>query len=107
MKPIISKINDIKGTNATQSINFNIFTIIPKCVKRYYSYTGSLTLPTCTENVEWFISVDHKLYLSESQLVTLQTLKNELSENILTNARALQNLNGRTIRRSFKINYYN
>jgi carbonic anhydrase len=55
----------------------------------YYTYSGSLTTPPCTEGVTWFV-LKHEAQMSSSQFRTF--------ENILGNDfRPLQNLNGRTV----------
>ena len=62
--------------------------------KAYYFYEGSQTMPDCKENVNWFIFSD-PIGASSSFLTSL---KQNFCENFpFGNARATQNLNGRTI----------
>jgi carbonic anhydrase len=56
----------------------------------YYTYSGSLTTPPCTEGVTWIV-LKHEAQMSMAQFRSF--------ENILGNDfRPLQDLNGRTIR---------
>jgi carbonic anhydrase len=81
-------VNEIKKVDS--SLNLNL--ILPE--KRvYYTYTGSLTTPPCTEGVEWFI---FKNPINVSPKMT-QELKKMMPTN---NFRNVQPLNGRIIKES-------
>jgi carbonic anhydrase len=58
----------------------------------YWTYTGSLTAPPCTEGVKWFI-FQQEMSLSRSQLKAFATL-------FPINSRPLQDLHGRKIEAS-------
>ncbi|UII27456.1 carbonic anhydrase family protein [Fulvivirga maritima] len=75
----------------TKEINeaFNINSVFPKN-KSYYSYTGSLTTPPCTENVKWFV-MQQALPVSVELINTLQDLMP------VNNYRKTQPLHDRTI----------
>ena len=60
--------------------------------KGYYSYTGSLTTPPCTEGVNWII-LKTPITLSEKQIAEFQQMFNDT-------ARPLQPVNGRLIEES-------
>ncbi|CAG8451215.1 16092_t:CDS:2 [Dentiscutata heterogama] len=67
LKPIVDIINDKpvevgKYVSISMSAGKQIF----KKVKTVYSYTGSFTIPPCTEGVRWFVSQD-VLSISPSQ----------------------------------------
>jgi len=55
----------------------------------YWTYTGSLTAPPCTEGVRWFI-FEQEMTLSRDQLHAFATL-------FKVNSRALQDLHGRRV----------
>jgi carbonic anhydrase len=55
----------------------------------YWTYTGSLTAPPCTEGVRWFI-FEQEMTLSRDQLRAFATL-------FKVNSRALQDLHGRRV----------
>ncbi len=55
----------------------------------YWHYTGSLTYPPCTNNVQWFV-MKMPVEASEQQLDSLRTVLGD-------NARDVQDLNGRKI----------
>lgn len=65
--------------------------LTPKSKGHYY-YIGSTTTPPCIEPVSWFI-MEERLTISEEQLTVLE------SETQGPSNRAIQPLNGRTIRR--------
>ncbi|XXG57119.1 hypothetical protein AAC387_Pa03g4355 [Persea americana] len=58
---------------------------------KYYRYRGSLTVPPCTENVNWFI-ISKVRELSKEQI---EALKAPLNEDCKSNARPIQPLNAR------------
>ncbi len=58
--------------------------------KDYYSFTGSLTVPPCTENVKWFVLKKHSS-VSKDEVIKLFQLYNR------TNHRPLQKTNKREI----------
>jgi carbonic anhydrase len=55
----------------------------------YWTYTGSLTIPPCTEGVQWFV-MEQELTISRSQLRAFAALYR-------INSRPLQDANGRRI----------
>lgn len=59
--------------------------------RSYYSFTGSLTTPPCTEGVQWFV-LQTASTLSKSALETLAKL-------YPNNARPVQPLNGRVVKK--------
>lgn len=81
-----------KGMEKAMDISFDINSILPKD-KAYYSYTGSLTTPPCSESVQWFV-FKKPTTISEIQVKELQQLMP------LNNYRNEQLLNGRVV-------YYN
>ncbi len=68
--------------------NINIKQLLPE-KNGYFSFTGSLTTPPCTENVQWLVLKD-QLQASKEQIHAL----NKIMQN---NARSIQPLNHRTI----------
>ncbi|MBL3656352.1 carbonic anhydrase [Fulvivirga sediminis] len=69
--------------------SFNMNSIFPED-KSYFTYTGSLTTPPCTENVKWFV-MQQALPVSNELISTLQEIMP------INNYRKTQPLNGRTI----------
>jgi carbonic anhydrase len=63
--------------------------ILPKDVEHKFHYSGSLTTPPCTEDVEWYILKTH-LTLSASQIAKYRKFYSG-------NNRPLQPLHGRTV----------
>jgi carbonic anhydrase len=61
-------------------------------VRSYYTYTGSVTAPPCTEGVTWFI-LKQAVEISAEQIDAFATL-------FPNDARPLQPLNGRVVRES-------
>lgn len=76
--------------------------IIPK-LDKYYRYKGSLTTPPCFESVTWTM-FEETIPISENQLRLFRNLKeNKPNHKIVNNFRPVQQLNGRRVSRSFKL----
>jgi len=102
LESILASVNDVKsavGEVDTTSIVLN--QIIPTRLRKYYRYSGSLTVQPCDESVEWFIIEDPIMTISTKQLLALQQVKDSTGNEILTNSRPIQSLNGRIVRKSF------
>jgi carbonic anhydrase len=81
------------GTKAEIDKAFDLNTIIPDD-RAFYTYSGSLTTPPCSEGVRWFVMRD-AIDLSEEQVLVLQ-------ENMPhNNYRGHQPLNYRVVKKSF------
>lgn len=72
---------------------FNVKSLLPTD-KGYYTYDGSLTSPPCTEGVKWFV-LQKSIKVSSKQIDQFNLI-------IRQNARPVQPLNGRSIKRSTK-----
>ncbi|MBF6641977.1 carbonic anhydrase family protein [Flavobacterium sp. J49] len=70
------------------STSLNLNAILP-ANKNYYTYTGSLTTPPCSQGLKWII-LKEKMAVSSSQL-------NAFQERHDINARPIQPLNGRIV----------
>ncbi|XP_026226865.1 carbonic anhydrase 14 isoform X2 [Anabas testudineus] len=85
---------------------FDIQSLLPTDLGRYYRYNGSLTTPPCYQSVIWTVFND-RVQISKAQLLKLETLlyssKAEDEYRILLqdNYRATQPLNHRVIFTSF------
>ena len=79
-----------KIINAPFNLNLNL----PEDHESFFFYTGSLTTPPCTENVNWIL-FRNSITLSLEQVIVLQELMP------LNNYRNEQPLNERVVRRSF------
>lgn len=95
--PEIQKILDntpntpgVKTHNETE-IPFNPKALLPKQAgkSRFFTYSGSLTTPPCTEGVNWYL-FETPITLSQDQLTGLKDFYDE-------NARLLQSQEGRII----------
>lgn len=86
----------------------NIKNLLPKNLKNYWTYPGSLTTPPCTECVQWVIFKE-PIELSKSQLekchelyqVSKEKLCNEFTV-IKYNDRPICQMNNRMLLKSFK-----
>lgn len=76
---------------APEPIEFNPATLLP-ARRLYYSYTGSLTVPPCTEGVRWFV-LTQPVGVSSKQV-------DHFASIIPYNARPVQPLKGRKIAKS-------
>jgi carbonic anhydrase len=81
-----------KGTEVVLgAIKINAADLLPKN-RAYYTYTGSLTTPPCSEGVTWFI-LKHPTSISSDEVASFAGL-------YPMNARPVQALNGREVRAS-------
>lgn len=79
------KKDEVKKIDKPFNLNYNL-----PINKGYYSYTGSLTTPPCTEGVQWFIFKE-PITISVEQVDILKTLMP------VNNYRKEQPLNGRKV----------
>uniref|UniRef100_A0AAV2MCQ9 carbonic anhydrase n=1 Tax=Knipowitschia caucasica TaxID=637954 RepID=A0AAV2MCQ9_KNICA len=85
---------------------FDVSSLLPKDLGRYYRYNGSLTTPPCYQEVIWTVFYE-KVKISKTQLFKLETIlyssKYEEMDRMLLqdNYRATQPLNHRVILKSF------
>ena len=89
--PFIKKVWDnipaTKSQEATTNIPLNLNDILPTD-KRYYTYTGSLTSPPCSQGLQWIVFKE-PVKVSAAQIQKFATLYH--------NARPIQPLNNRLI----------
>ena len=85
--------NGVKGPpSLTTSVpSFHAAALMPRSVKTYYHYLGSLTTPPLTENVEWYV-LDEPVELSADDITAFRMRYSH-------NARVVQQLNGRPLLR--------
>lgn len=88
IQSIWSNIPTQGGKNAPANLTINAADLLPKD-KTYYSYTGSLTTPPCSEAVQWNI-LTQPIQISDEQIATFATLYQ-------ANARPVQPTNKRMI----------
>ncbi|MBY0475621.1 MAG: carbonic anhydrase family protein [Nitrosomonas sp.] len=81
------------GQNASSGIQINPAELLPADLDPanldYYTVAGSLTTPPCSEGVQWYL-LPKVITISAAQLVQLKDI-------YTNNARAPQNLNGRSL----------
>ena len=66
MQALASLLGSVQNPgDSTAVTSFNLSAFIPNPVNSWYSYTGSLTTPSCSENVRWVV-------VSEPQPITTQ-----------------------------------
>ncbi|OIT35694.1 PREDICTED: alpha carbonic anhydrase 1, chloroplastic [Nicotiana attenuata] len=98
MTKLQNKLNELARDVASQKeTQIQLGTIdtheIRKHTHKYYSYTGSLTTPPCSENVSWHI-LGKVRSISREQV---EALRAPLDSRCKRNARPVQPLNGRQI----------
>lgn len=77
-----------KNRQVASQVSFNPADLLPK-VKTHYHYTGSLTIPPCSENVKWNV-FNTPVEMSSEQINHFKVLYSK-------NYRPLQPINGRTV----------
>lgn len=75
-------------TNAVEGVTMNVASLLPNG-STYYSYSGSLTTPPCSEGVSWNV-LAKPIQVSEEQIAAFEQLYQ-------VNARPVQPTNGRII----------
>jgi len=85
----LASIPAVGETRAIPDFQTDLAKILPEDLEHKYHYTGSLTTPPCTENVEWIVLKTHTS-ISAEQLATFR-------KYYQGNNRPLQPLNGRKL----------
>lgn len=62
----------------------------------YYYYQGSLTTPSCDQNVQWFL-LKNKIEVDTYYVALLEYVRSRYGKRIVSNCRQIQALNGRTV----------
>ncbi len=88
LNQLFNKLPEAEGLYYRSSSEFNIMKLIPAS-SNYYTYSGSITEPPCSENVSWFV-MSKPVEASNMQI-------NKMTKLFYSNARPIQALNGRTI----------
>jgi carbonic anhydrase len=92
IKTLWSNLPPTKGKeHVVDTVQFNALSLLPKD-KGYYTFTGSLTTPPCSETVTWFV-LKSPTQVSADQIARFARL-------YPMNARPVQPLNGRDIQGS-------
>jgi len=76
--------------NAPEAVQVNAADLLPSKTGAYYTFTGSLTTPPCSEGVTWFV-LKSPTSISKNEVAQFAKL-------YPMNARPAQPLNGREIR---------
>lgn len=98
---------DVAKSNVVKDVKIDLSKIFGLNVEDYYYYDGSMTSPSCTENVRWIIS-SKKLKISSTQLAEFRALQaTDLTsagstDDIQDNFRPVQSLGSRTVNRRMK-----
>ncbi|XP_067841147.1 carbonic anhydrase 14 isoform X2 [Heptranchias perlo] len=98
---IFGKLQDIaEEGNSVHIPGFDITTLLPRQLHRFFRYSGSLTTPPCFQTVTWTIFND-TIQISQAQLNQLETSLKTGDHMMDSNYRHVQPLNGRTVFASF------
>ena len=81
-----------EGQNMPSGIKINPADLLPRDTASYYTYTGSVTAPPCTEGVTWFV-------LKTPVTISAQQIK-AFAELYPADVRPVQPLNGRAVKES-------
>ncbi|XP_062898886.1 carbonic anhydrase 9 [Mobula hypostoma] len=99
--PIFDKLEDISEEGVKVQIpGFDIGTLLPHQLYRFFRYDGSLTTPLCFQTVTWTVFND-TVQLSKAQLYKLETSLKTSQHTLESNFRHIQPLNGRNVYSSF------
>ncbi len=73
-KNLFSSADDLKQINQTMTIDLNLASLINIDFKQFWRYTGSLTIPPCTEGIIWSV-FKQPIMIDDNQL---QIFRNDL-----------------------------
>ncbi|XP_029418545.1 carbonic anhydrase 6 [Nannospalax galili] len=98
----ISELANIQYPGQTTTLNgIDIQDMLPGDLYHYYTYSGSLTTPPCTENVKWFVLED-SIKLSRTQVLKIEnSVKNHNNETLHNGYRKTQPLHQRVVEANF------
>ncbi|XP_078082171.1 carbonic anhydrase 14 isoform X2 [Mustelus asterias] len=99
--PIFDKLQDIAAEDAHVYIpGFDISTLLPDQLYRYFRYDGSLTTPPCFQTVTWTV-FNETVQISQAQLGKLENSLKTAHGTLDSNFRHVQPLNSRIVFASF------
>ncbi|XP_060676626.1 carbonic anhydrase 14-like [Hemiscyllium ocellatum] len=90
--------------------SFDLQSLFPKQLDKYFTYSGSLTTPPCFQSVQWIV-FHQPVRLSQSQFVALKSKLFSTGPDatrkqpLVNNFRKAQPLNDRKIRASFSLGW--
>uniref|UniRef100_A0A0A9X2S9 carbonic anhydrase n=1 Tax=Lygus hesperus TaxID=30085 RepID=A0A0A9X2S9_LYGHE len=98
LDPIVKSVTSIVqvGKYVAKPKGYSLRQYLPKDVETYFSYTGSLTTPPCTEGVTW-IWFTETMKVSPHQVNILHEITDEYGHKVESNFRGTQPLNGRSV----------
>jgi len=98
--PIVDSLHVMREQKSSTHIedeNFAVsFLIQPVISGPYFSYSGSLTTPTCNEVVKWVV-FKNTLEISSNQLAQFRTLSDSHGSALVNNFRPLQDIGNREV----------
>ncbi len=86
---VFNKMPEVRGAELGDLLSFDPMAVLPK-KKAFYTYSGSLTEPPCTEGVIWLVM--------QTQLELSPTQSGKFLSVIGKNARPIQSINSRRIK---------
>ncbi len=87
----------LPGTGSRDGLSLNATSLLPEDLS-YFTYTGSLTTPPCTEGVRWFV-METPVPVSEFVIQQLHAVTSQFPgyNSFANNNRPVTPLNGRTV----------
>jgi len=102
LEPLVKHLKDIPDyKNLISTTDFELGSMFPMTIDKYYRYEGSLTTPSYAEIVDWYVVESPKIVISNYQILQFQKLVGSSGKLVLNNAREIQALNGRIVQRNF------
>lgn len=100
--PLVNALKEIQEPSLTIEVDaqYPLRAFLPRNVRSFYRYEGSLTTPTCNEVVTWTV-FDQSVPISEAQMEVFRSLKFNDGTNLVNNFRPPQALANRKVYMSF------
>jgi len=99
---LLDQFSKVKSCCSEYDVDVNLFKLLPKEHRHFYTYQGGLTTPPCYESVRWVVNRS-PILISEKQMAIFRTLKDQVNggQTLQDNFRPTQPLNGRIVESNF------
>ena len=75
LQTLVETLKDIpEYKNLVSTTDFELASLFPTTIDKYYRYPGSLTTPEYNEIVEWYVVESPKIVISDHQILQFQNL---------------------------------
>merc|ERR1712176_300569 len=98
-KILMGAINEVREPTNTTVVDMGsekLLNLLPKNVKKFFRYEGSLTTPTCNQQVIWTV-LEEDVSIPRSMIEGFMEINDKEGNSLKNTARLEQPLNGRKV----------